>query len=151
MTRPVLAEGSNSHFRHTLSAAAPPTEVWRLWTAVDTWPQWDTELESATVMGTFGLEAKGTLKGKGAPAAGFVITAFEAPTRYEFTTELPLGGRLIIDRHLEATEQGTRFTHDVRFEGFGGWLFSPFFGPKYREALPQVMARIAALAEGRSP
>ena len=148
VTRTTVAEGTNSHFRHTLEVSAPPEAVWRLWTTVDTWPQWDTELEVATLAGAFGAGAKGVLKGKGAPEAAFEISGFEPPTAYQFTTGLPLGGTLIIDRRLEPTASGTRFTHDVRFEGFGGWLFAPFFGPKYREALPVVMRRIAELAEG---
>ena len=147
----VIAEGTNTRFSHVAVAKAQPEAVWRLWTHVDTWPRWDTELESARLDGAFLVGAKGALKGKGAPEASFEVVAFEPLVRNQISTALPLGGRLVIERRLEQGTDGTRFTHEVRFTGFGGWLLSPFFGPRYREALPKVMARIVALAEGAQP
>lgn len=137
----------NSHFSHTTSTTAPPAAVWRLWTDLSTWPQWDPETERASLDGPLQLGATGTLKGKGAPASRFDITRFEPQVRYEFSTVLPFGGRLVILREL-STEAGlTHFSHDVRFEGFGGWLLAPFFGPRYRAALPGVLENLKTLAE----
>lgn len=151
MNSKIVADGTNTHFSHVSVARAQPEAVWRLWTEVDTWPRWDTELESARLDGPFVVGAKGALKGKGAPEASFEVVAFEPLVRNQISTALPLGGQLVIERTLERDGQTTRFTHDVRFRGFGGWLLSPFFGPRYREALPEVMARIVKLAEGPQP
>lgn len=137
----------NSHFSHTSSTTAPPAAVWRLWTDFSTWPQWDPETERASLDGPLQLGATGTLKGKGAPESRLDITRFEPQVRYEFSTVLPFGGRLVILRELSSEQGRTQFTHDVRFEGFGGWLLAPFFGPRYRAALPGVLENIKTLAE----
>lgn len=142
------AEGTRSDFRHEVETRASPEAVWRVWTDVAGWPAWDTELESARLSGAFDTGATGVLKGRGNPESGFTLEAVEAGRSYRFVTQLPLGGRLVIDRTLTPLERGTRFRHHVRFEGFGGAVLSLFLGGRYRAALPGVMARIGALAEG---
>lgn len=141
------AEGTNAHFQHEVVTSAPAAEVWRLWSDVSTWPSWDTELESARLDATFASGVTGVLKGKGAPESAFTIAEVVDGQRHVVITKLPLGGELIIERSLVSSEQGTRFRHDVRFEGFGGRLLSAFLGKGYREALPGAMERLRALAE----
>jgi hypothetical protein len=146
-----IAEGTNAHFFHEVTTTGAPERVWALWTDLSTWPQWDPETEYARAEGPFVAGLEGTLKGKGAPESRFRVTRLEAGSAYEFSTELPLGGRLVILRELVSESGLTRFKHDVRFEGFGGWLFAPFFGPKYRTALPGVLERIRLSVEAQSP
>jgi uncharacterized protein YndB with AHSA1/START domain len=150
LTRPPAAkeaEGSRSAFHHEVETTAAPEAVWRVWTDVAGWPAWDTELESTRLEDPFQAGASGVLKGKGNPESTFTIEAVEPNRSYRFATALPLGGRLVIERTLTPLEQGTRFRHDVRFEGFGGGLLSLFLGGGYRAALPGVMERIKVLAE----
>ncbi|MDX2013379.1 MAG: SRPBCC family protein [Myxococcaceae bacterium] len=147
MTEP-QAEGTRSAFHAEAETRASPDAIWRVWTDVARWPAWDTELESARLNSAFEAGATGVLKGRGNPESGFVIEAVNVGSSYRFVTQLPLGGRLVIDRTLTPLERGTRFRHDVRFEGFGGAVLSLFLGGRYREALPGVLARIQALAEG---
>lgn len=147
---PVEASGTNTSFHHEVETRAPPPAIWRLWTDVTTWPSWDTELESVRLDAPFAVGVTGTLKGKGSPEAAFVIDEVVPGTRYRFSTKLPFGGALVIERTLTPTAAGTRFQHDVRFQGFGGWLMSGFLGASYRKALPVVMEKLRALAEGAS-
>jgi hypothetical protein len=145
------AAGTNTHFSHEETTRAPPSAIWRLWMDLSTWPDWDPETEYARADGPLAPGLSGAIKGRGAPESRFVVTRLDPGQSYEFSTELPLGGRLIIFRQLVSDGALTRFKHDVRFEGFGGWLFSPFFGPKYREALPGVLERIKRRAEEVQP
>jgi hypothetical protein len=142
-----IANGTASHFRHQLTTQASPSAVWKIWTAVNAWPQWDSALESAALDGTFALGATGVLKAKGSPKAHFSIEAFEEGKSYRLCTKLPLGSKLLIDRVLSRTSDCTVFQHVVRFEGASGWVLSRFLGPGYRRALPVVMANIKRLAE----
>lgn len=143
-----IAEGTNAHFQYEVTTSAPTTAVWRLWSDVSTWPSWDTELETARLDGAFASGVTGVLKGKGAPESAFSIADVVDGQRYAVVTKLPLGGTLVIERFFVSTEGGTRFRHEVRFEGFGGRLLSAFLGRGYREALPGAMERLRALAEG---
>ena len=142
-----VAPGSSSHF-HFARETARPSEIWRLWTDLSTWPRWDAETEYARLDGVWRRGARGVVKGRGAPEAVFEVTRFDEGERYEITTKLPLGGRLVILRELDRHAEPATFRHDVRFEGFGGWILAPFFGPRYRAALPKVLFELEAVAEG---
>ena len=143
----LVAPGTSSHFRFTLETDRP-REIWRLWTDASTWPRWDAETEYARLDSVWSKGARGVVKGRGAPEAVFEVTRFDEGERYEISTKLPLGGRLVILREIDRSGELATFTHDVRFEGFGGWVLAPFFGPRYRAALPKVLFELKAAAEG---
>ncbi len=145
------AEGSSLAFGFEVETRASGESVWKVWTDVDAWPTWDTELESARIDSPFGEGATGALKSKGSPEATFRIEGVVAGSRYRLVTKLPLGGRLIVDRSLTQVSAGTRFRHDVKFEGFGGWVLSKFLSKGFRKALPKVMHLVATRAEQFEP
>ena len=55
-------------FSHTLKTSASPERIWAIWTDVDRWSAWDTELSHADLEQPFSLGAVGKLtpkKGRG--------------------------------------------------------------------------------------
>lgn len=144
-----VASGSVHRFHHTAHARASPDAFFRVWTDVGAWPRWDDALEWAELDGPMRLGAKGRLKSRGSPPAPFEVVRYEPGRGYAFATALPLG-RLVVDRSMAADGEGVRFTHDVRFEGLGGWLLGWVLGPGFRRALPEVMAALRAQLEAAS-
>jgi hypothetical protein len=142
------AEGTASHFFCTLETTAQPEAIWRVWTDVEKWPTWDTELDSARLHGVFRAGTSGTLKPKSGSMAQFVIEECTEGSHYTFSTALPFGA-LKIRRTLEYSSATgrTQFTHDVQFTGVSGWFFAWLLGNQYKTALPNVMMKIRALAE----
>ncbi len=122
-----------------------------MWTNVAAWPAWDTELASATLNGPFVRGARGQLVPKQGRKSGFTISELIPDTAYTFTTRLPLAA-LHVRRVLTASSTDTgsprlRITHEVRFDGILGRLFASQFGPRFRAALPRVVAAVAQRAE----
>lgn len=140
----VLASGTNRHFQHSVESVAEPAAVWDLWTDVQRWPLWDTELSEAAADGALALGQTGTLVSNGRTVP-FEIVSWNPPTDYAYAMPLP-AGRLVVTRTLEPMPTGVRFTHDVHFVGFGGALLSPSLGRNFRRALPVVMEQLDALA-----
>jgi uncharacterized protein YndB with AHSA1/START domain len=141
-----VAEGTNRDFAHTLETPAAPEAVWALWTDLDTWPVWDTEMTEAVADGPLELGQTGTIT-SGGREVPFEIVAWSPPTSYAYEMPLP-SGSLTVERTLEPLAGGgTRFTHDVTFRGFGGALLAPTLGRRFRRALPTVMVQLAQLAE----
>jgi uncharacterized protein YndB with AHSA1/START domain len=135
-------------FDHTVETSAPPEKIWAAWTDVERWPEWDTELDSASLDGSFALGAKGRVKPKRGPAARFSISELIPGESYTFTTRLPLCG-LKVRRHLTRKDGGaTYFTHEVSFVGPLSCVFGNLLGGRYREALPVVMENLRKTAEG---
>ena len=57
-------------FSHTLKTSASPESIWAIWTNVEHWSEWDTELVDSRLESAFALGAVGTLT----PKAGRVST-----------------------------------------------------------------------------
>lgn len=133
-------------FAHTVTTNAPAETIWRIWTDVTNWPEWDVALEWARLDGPFALNTGGRLKSKGSPESPFTITQLDAGRSYTFSTHLPLA-QLHIRRELTPGAHTTDFTHTVAFTGPLGWLFGRILGTQFRTTLPEAMERIRAHAE----
>lgn len=145
---PLLATAqTNTHFNHTETTDASPADIWKVWTDVPNWNQWDKGLREAKLKGDFAVGATGHLVPDKGPKAKFVITQVEPMKSYEFKTRIPFGW-LIIRRELTSESGVTQFTHDVRFTGLFKKPLGNKLGRRYRKMLPEIMADIRRIAEG---
>lgn len=142
------------HFWETGTTDAEPRRVWDVWTDLAAWPDFDPEMERAESPEGDGHLVRLGQRGTGASggrALRFAVTHFEPPRRYTFTTDLPLG-KLHVHRHAQARAGGgCTFTHEVWFAGLSQYALAPWLGPRFRAALPRVVARVAVLAEAHMP
>ena len=134
-------------FGHVVETTASPEKIWAAWIDVERWPQWDTELASATLDGSFALRAKGRVKPKRGPAARFSISELIPGESYTFTTHLPLCELNVSRRLTRNGGSGVFFTHEVSFVGPLSFVFGNLLGRRYREALPMVMENLRKIAE----
>jgi hypothetical protein len=139
-----LASGTNRVFFHEVETSADPAAIWRLWTDVSTWREWDKGLKDAELEGAFAAEARGRIIPLSGPPARFDVTAYNEGTSYAFETRLPFA-RLEVRRSLVGANP-TRFRHDVTFKGALGGFWASRFGPGFRKALPPTMEAIAEIA-----
>jgi hypothetical protein len=133
-------------FKHTVKTSASPETIWRIWTDVEHWSAWDTELYNANLDGLFRLGAIGKLTPKTGRVATFKISQFSLGKSYTFTVELPLC-KLNIYRYLRNEPDGAYFTHEVSFNGVLAMGFGLLLGRKFQSQLPTVMENIKRIAE----
>ena len=133
-------------FSHTLKTSASPAQIWAIWTDVEHWSVWDTELSDARLEGAFVLGAVGKLTPKTGRVSPFVISQLSPGKSYTFTLKLPLC-KLNVYRHLQIQSDGTYFTHEVSFQGLLAFLFGLLLGRRFRMVLPSVMENIKRIAE----
>ena len=126
---------------------AHPEKIWKVWTDVEGWAEWDTEIEYATIDGVFQEGQTGTLKPKGAAEAKYYLS--NVRENVSFTTHVLLPGNsqlenwhIIVDKKDGTSEM----THGVRMKGILSWVFSVLLGGKYSKALPDVMDKVRAAA-----
>ncbi len=133
-------------FSHTLKTAAPPEQIWGIWTDVENWSAWDTELVDSRLEGSFALGAIGKLTPRKGRVATFKISQLNPGESYTFTVSLPLC-RLNVHRFLQLQPDGTDFTHEVSFQGLLGWLFGRLLGRQFKTVLPGIMENVKQIAE----
>lgn len=74
--------------KYTVSTTATKAQIWRVWTDVETWKDWDHEIEFSRLNGPFKVGMTGCLKMHNSPVLKTKITQVEPLCRYVFETKL---------------------------------------------------------------
>jgi len=134
------------HAQHTLETTTTPESIWRCWTNVQGWPDWDDGLEWASLQGPMAMGTLGVMKCRGGERLSFCVVEY-----IEGRSFTCLGRRLGADlrfvHRLEPSELGTRLTHRVEARGPLAWLLGLTLGRRIRESLPRAARKLAHLAE----
>jgi hypothetical protein len=120
---------------------ADPAQVWKVWTDVERWPQWDVSKEIARLDGPFGPGACGWAKQRGNLGGPFTITVVEDGRRWVTECPIPLG-KVVFDHVLEPAAGGqVRVVKSVEvYGGFGSLL--RLIAPKMRRDITQSLAAL---------
>ncbi|HEY3976253.1 MAG TPA: SRPBCC family protein [Streptosporangiaceae bacterium] len=87
-------------FQCEATFAAEPDAIWKLWTDVARWPEWDASKEIARLDGPFEPGVSGWAKQRGNLGGSFTITTVDAGRRW--VTECPVPfGKVVFDHVLE--------------------------------------------------
>jgi uncharacterized protein YndB with AHSA1/START domain len=120
---------------------ADPDAVWKAWTDVARWPEWDVSKEIAQLDGPFEPGTRGWARQRGNLGGSFTITAVDAGRSWVTECPMPLG-KVIFDHRLEPVGEGrVRVVKRVEVEGACAPLVR-MFAPKMRR---DITASLAAL------
>jgi hypothetical protein len=120
---------------------ADPDAVWKAWTDVARWPEWDVSKEIAQLDGPFEPGTRGWARQRGNLGGSFTITEVECGRRWVTECPMPLG-KVIFDHLVEPVAGGyVRVVKKVEVEGACAPLVR-MFAPKMRR---DITASLAAL------
>jgi Polyketide cyclase / dehydrase and lipid transport len=126
---------------------AEPAAVWKVWTDVAHWHEWDVSKEIAHLDGPFQPGVSGWAKQRGNLGGSFTITAVDDGRRW--VTECPVPwGKVVFEHTLEALPQGhVRVVKKAEVQGgFGPLLL--LLVPKMRretaESLTALKRRVSS-------
>ena len=133
-------------FHHTETTTLSPESIWKAWTDVPTWQEWDSGLQSATIKGNWQLGAKGKLIPDKGPKVKFEVIEFVEGQSYTLRMPLPLGS-FYLHRFLHTEGGQTQFTHQIYFKGLTAGIFAKSMGERYQKMLPPVMQALMETRE----
>jgi hypothetical protein len=120
---------------------AEPAEVWKVWTDVERWPEWDVSKEIAQLDGPFQPGVSGWAKQRGNLGGSFTITAVDDGRRWVTECPIPLG-KVVFDHLLEPAAEGhVRVVKRVEVHGGFGSLLR-LIAPKMRRDITQSLAAL---------
>jgi len=133
------------HAEHTLQTTTEPEAIWRSWTEVSRWPEWDEGLEWARIDGPLAVGSLCTLKHQNWGTMVFRVVAMQEGkgftcARHGFLADLT------IQHHCEPSEMGSRVTQRVEARGFLAWWLHITLGRRLRESLPKAVRKLARVA-----
>lgn len=113
-------------FRETsLETPASPAEVWRVWSDIDRWPEWNPDMKEARLDGPLKLGATGMINTRSGGKHDVVVTHYQDGRSFELeSTALP-GTKMAIRATIAPEGNGSRVTQGFEPRG----LLAPIVGP----------------------
>ena len=109
----------------SLETTAPPTTVWRVWSDVNRWPEWNPDMKESRLDGPLKLGATGMINTKSGGKHDVVVTHFQDGRSFELeSTALP-GTKMAIRATIAPSGAGTRISQGFEPRG----LLAPLLGP----------------------
>lgn len=113
-------------------------QMWKLFSDVNKWPDWDKSVEFAKLEGPFEKGNFFMFQPKGGPKLKIGIE--EAVENYNFTdlTRFPLA-KMYGEHLLEETPDGLKITTTMKVKGLLGFLWKRLVAQKIVDSLPEDM------------
>ena len=130
--------------------SAAPEAIWRLWADVQGWPRWNGDIERIELDGPFAVGSTILMTPIGEAPVKLRIT--EAVEPELFVDEADGGDFVVRTVHRIDRLEGerARVTYRMEITGPAADTLRPQIGPEISGDFPQVLAALAARAEGRA-
>jgi uncharacterized protein YndB with AHSA1/START domain len=132
---------------HSAETTAAPEAVWRVWSDVERWPEWNADLERAELSGPFAAGSTITMHQQGGDRMELQIA--EAVERERFVDEADLGDVVVRTTHrLQPLGEGqVRILYRMEITGPQADTLGPQLGPAISADFPQVLGALVEQAE----
>lgn len=136
-----------SHGR-TLDTGASPDRVWRLWSDVSTWPEWNPDVLSIALEGPFVTGARGTMTTKAGGTHAITLHDVEQGKSFELeTSPIPLGRFHFACQVRPAGSGASTISQSVTIRGPLGPLYSAMMGSRIAQGFEPILGGLKAAAE----
>jgi Polyketide cyclase / dehydrase and lipid transport len=135
-------------YEHSVETTATSQALWRHWSDMAAWPQWNDGIEKIQIDGPFAVGTTFTMTPPGDdPVQMRLVEIVEGEL---FTDEMDAGDFLVTTVHrLEPLPTGrTRILYRTQITGPAADQIGPQLGPAITADFPQVLAALVTLAEG---
>ena len=134
---------------HAIETTASREAIWRVWADVARWGEWNPDIASIEISGSFAAGSTITMTSDGQEAIELRIA--EAVEPDGFVDEADLGDVVVRTHHrAEPLEDGrVRVVYRMEITGPQADSLGPKIGPEISADFPQTLAALAELAEGR--
>ena len=132
---------------HSIETTARPEAIWRQWSDVGAWPEWNADVERIELDGPFAAGSRITMTPIGQEPIELRIA--EAVEPELFVDEADLGEIVVrtIHRVEQIDEERTRVTYRMEITGPAADTVGPQVGPEISGDFPQVLAALVERAE----
>jgi uncharacterized protein YndB with AHSA1/START domain len=134
-------------YQHSVRTSAAPEAIWRLWTDVEHWGDWNAEIEKIELDGPFAAGTEIVMTPPGQDQVRLRLVEVTEPER--FVDEADLGDILVRTTHrIEPVGAAvTRVVYRMEITGEAADRLGPQVGPAISADFPQTMAALVRLAE----
>jgi hypothetical protein len=131
----------------SIETAASPDAIWRLWSDVAGWPEWNADIEHIEISGPFAAGSTITMTPIGEDPIELRIAEAIEPDL--FVDEAELGDVVVRTIHRVERVEGdrSRVVYRMEISGEAADTVGPELGPKISADFPETLAALARRAE----
>ena len=131
----------------SLETSAPPDRVWRVWSDVNSWPEWNPDMKASRLDGPLKLGATGNIDTRSGGKHDVVVTQFEQGRSFELeSTALP-GTKMAIRATITPSGSGTRITQGFEPRGVLAPIVGPMMGGQILKTFNAVLGGLKTKVE----
>ena len=131
----------------TLETSATPATVWRVWSDVNPWPEWNPDMNESRLDGPLKLGATGMINTKSGGKHDVVVTYFEDGRSFELeSTALP-GTKMAIRATIAPSGAGSRITQGFEPRGVLAPIVGPMMGGTILKTFNSVLSGLKTRVE----
>jgi uncharacterized protein YndB with AHSA1/START domain len=132
---------------HNIETSAAPSEIWRLWSDVEGWPEWNGDIELIELDGPFAPGSTIVMTPKGQEPVELRIA--EAVEPELFVDEADLGEIVVRTTHRvdELGDGRARISYRMEITGPAADTLGPQLGPEISGDFPETLSALAGRAE----
>jgi hypothetical protein len=133
---------------HSLETTAPPEAVWRLWSATETWPEWNPDVEAITLDGPFAAGTTGTMRTKRGGSHQIRLEEVQAGKAFQLESTAIPGAKFHFRCEITPLGSGgSRISQSLTMRGPMAPIFSPMMGAKIAQSFEPILRGLANKAE----
>jgi uncharacterized protein YndB with AHSA1/START domain len=133
--------------QHSTETTAAPEAIWRVWSDVERWPEWNADLERAEMSGPFAAGSTITMFPKGQDPIELRIAEISEPEAFMDQADLDDVVVRTIHRLERLEGDRVRVVYAMEITGPGADTMGPQIGPEISADFPQVLAALVERAE----
>jgi uncharacterized protein YndB with AHSA1/START domain len=135
-------------YEHSVETTAARDTLWRHWSDMASWPQWNDGIEKIEIDGPFEVGTSFTMTPPGDDPVTMSLT--EITEGRSFTDVMDAGDFLVTTVHRLEDADGalTRVVYRTEITGPAADEIGPQIGPAITGDFPEVLAALVKLAEG---
>jgi hypothetical protein len=132
---------------HSIETTASPEAIWRLWSDVTSWPDWNADIERIEISGPFRVGSTISMTPIGQDTVELRLAEVSQP--HLFVDEADLGDVIVRTFHrIDPVEDDLcRITYRMEITGPTGDEVGPKLGPEISSDFPETLARLIEQAE----
>ena len=136
---------------HSIETTVSPDSIWRLWSDVATWGEWNADIERIEINGPFAPGSTIAMTPAGRETVELRIATTAEPLL--FVDEAELGEITVTTFHRVDTlaDARSRVTYRLEITGPAADTLGPTVGPEISGDFPDVLAALVAKAAALDP
>jgi Polyketide cyclase / dehydrase and lipid transport len=132
---------------HTIETTASPEAIWRLWSDVATWPEWNEDIEKIEISGPFAVGSTIPMTPNGQDTVELRIAEASVPHLFIDEAEFPDVVVRTVHRIDPLGSDRSKVTYRMEISGPAADTVGPELGPRISSDFPETLSGLVERAE----